>query len=69
MTIIAHMPDPVVHYRARMVVRADIMSISIVESEIPQGVSITSISGLQSGSSSLMTWVLRVTDEDMDEVK
>ncbi|GMN50966.1 hypothetical protein TIFTF001_020133 [Ficus carica] len=64
-TVASRMLDPVVHYRARTVVTAEVATTSD-RSVVPREVPVAITHGLQSGSSSLGTWGQRITDKDMN---
>ncbi|GMN65308.1 hypothetical protein TIFTF001_034378 [Ficus carica] len=66
-TIASRMPNPVVHYRARIVVTAEVATTSD-QSEVSRGVPVAPSHGQRSGSSSPKTWGSRIADEDMDLV-
>ncbi|GMN60542.1 hypothetical protein TIFTF001_029628 [Ficus carica] len=64
-TIVAPMPDPAIHYRARTVVTADVIGY-VALFVVQRGVPTSLTSGLQSGCSSSRTWGPRITDEDVE---
>ncbi|GMN60395.1 hypothetical protein TIFTF001_029474 [Ficus carica] len=66
-TVASRMPDPVVHYRARTVVTAEVATTSDWF-EVSRGVPVAPSHDQRSGSSSPGTWGPRVADEDMDLV-
>ncbi|GMN58630.1 hypothetical protein TIFTF001_027727 [Ficus carica] len=64
-TVAARMPDPMVHYRAR-IVTVEVTTTS-GQPKVPWGVPVISTYGLQYSSSSPRAWGQRITDEDLDE--